>query len=287
MVYGDFMQKFYIGSASDLGVHIDGTSFGPEALFNSTNFQNVKIYKMNHLYGKSKCSKDRCKNFNELYAYLYNLYVNIINLPSQDLVLNVGGDHSVAIASALAANAKKGPLGLIWIDAHTDYHTLSSTTSGNLHGLPCAMINGYGARNLAYFHKGDFISSANTVIVGARSIDQGEYENLSHTKAKVITMEEVFARGIEDVMAEAFAIAGNGTNGVHLSYDLDFLDPNVAPGVSTPVAGGGTFQMYESLLKIMNSYHRAIYSFDLVEFNPLKDIDCRTKELAARILLNF
>lgn len=281
------MQKHFIGAASDLGVHVNGASLGPEILFDSLSFEDIKIFKMNRFFKKSTSQDDRHKNFKELYSYLYNLYANIINIPKNDLVLNIGGDHSVAIASALAANLKKGPLGLIWIDAHTDYHTLASTTSGNLHGLPCAVINGYGAHDLAFFHKAPFISEANTVIVGARSIDEGEYENLAHTKVKVIPMEEVFERGIEDVMKEAFAIASFNTEGVHLSYDLDFLDPSIAPGVSTPVKGGGTMDIYEKLLKLMKLYRNAIYSFDLVEFNPLNDIDNKTKELAERILLNF
>lgn len=277
------MNKHYIGGASDLGVHVNGSAKAPEILLAGKKALTSFIYAKQSIV-KSTDQDDLKKNYAELYTVLSQIYTCILSRPKDEFITLVGGDHSLAIPSALASTKRNGKLGLIWIDAHTDYHTMASTTSGNLHGLPCAAINGYGANDLSKYHDGFYIDSANTVIVGARSIDDGEYVNLDHTKAKVITMDELKNRGVNDVMQEAFAIADNGTNGVHFSYDLDFLDPGLAKGVSTPVLDGGDFKMYEDLLDVLKKYRSVIKSFDLVEYNPLKDLDGVTKQLALRIL---
>ena len=278
------MNKLYIAASCDLGVHIDGTRLGPRELLNEYNSDLVKYFLTDETIKKSKDKSDLHKNYDELYAYLKNLYDYISNLDTDTRVITVGGDHSIAIPTALAANKKYGNLGLIWIDAHTDYHTMDSTTSGNLHGLPCAAINNYGADDLSKYHNGSYISSANTVIVGARSIDEGEYVNLKNTNVTLIPMEEVKRRGIKECLDEAFKIASDNTDGVHVSYDLDFLDPSIAPGVSTPVLNGGDMAMFEIILESLKEHKDLIKAFDLVELNPLNDVNGKTKSLAKRII---
>lgn len=276
------MKINYVGACSDLGVHIDGASKGPRVLFKDRNV-NIKYFDMPNVK-KSLDKRDLKKNFNELYGYLRTLYNHMNTYDKGEFVSLIGGDHSIAIPSALSSVHRNGEIGLIWIDAHTDYHTMASTTSGNLHGLPCACINGFGANDLFDYHLDSFIKSDNTVIIGARSIDDGEYINLAKTNVKIYTMDEVKSRGIPVIMKEAIAIANKNTTGIHLSYDLDFLDPSIAPGVSTDVLNGGSLKDYEDLLISFKKYRDYIISFDLVEYNPLNDVGDMTKKLALRIL---
>lgn len=277
------MKKYYIGAASDLGVHVNGASLAPEILLIDKK-EHASFIKQDKAIIKSLAKEDLAKNYKPLYEVLNNVYHSVLDVDNDSFVSMIGGDHSMAIPSALASTKRNGKLGLIWIDAHTDYHTMTSTVSGNLHGLPCAAINDFGARDLSLYHDGEYIDDENTVIIGARSIDDGEYENLKHTKVRVYTIEEVKERGIKAIFDEAFNIALNGTNGIHLSYDLDFLDPGIAPGVSTPVLNGGTMEMFEEIQEYLIKHRNKIKSFDLVEFNPLNDIDEKTKKLALRIL---
>lgn len=276
-------KYIYVGAASDLGVHIDGSSLGPSKILSDK--ENKLILKQNPDFQKSHDPNDLRKNFNELYNYTNELY-NIINeqYNYDQSVLMIGGDHSNAVPSALASVNKHGNIGLIWFDAHTDYHTLASTTSGNLHGLPCALINGYGDRSLTAFHDGDYIDPSKTVIIGARSIDDGEYINCDATKVRVITIEEVKSRGMKECLEEAFSIALKDTNGVHISYDLDGLDPSLAPAVSTPVENGVNREEFEITNNIFRQHHDDIVSFDLVEFNPLRDVNDLTLKTANQVI---
>ena len=276
------MNKYYVGACSDLGVHIDGAALGPRALFKDRDV-NIKYFDMPTVK-KSLDPQDLKKNFKQLHQYLQDIYEYMNDFQKDDFVSLIGGDHSLAISSGLSSVNRNGNIGLIWIDAHTDYHTMASTTSGNLHGLPCACINGYGDNDLFDFHQGDFIKPQNTVIIGAHSIDDGEYINLDKTKAKVFLIDEVNERGIKEVFTEALSIALNGTDGIHLSYDLDFLDPKIAPGVSTAVENGASMSIYEGLLAEIINNRQKFVSFDLVEYNPLNDIDEMTKKLALRII---
>ena len=273
----------FVGAASDLGVHIDGSSLGPSKIL--ANNENKIILNQDPSFQKSQDETDLRKNFNELYDYTNELY-NIINeqYNYDQSVLMIGGDHSNAVPSALASVNKHGKIGLVWIDAHTDYHTLASTTSGNLHGLPCALINGYGDRSLTSFHDNAYIDPANTVIIGARSIDDGEVINCDATKVHVIKIEEVRERGIEACLKEAFEIALKGTNGVHVSYDIDGLDPTLAPAVSTPVPNGLNIDDFNYINKYFRDHNEDIVSFDLVEFNPTRDVDDKTLKVAHEII---
>ena len=196
----------------------------------------------------------------------------------------IGGDHSAAIASALASAKVNIDVGMIWIDAHTDYNTFESTVTGNIHGLPLAAINGFKNNELRFFHDGKVIQASKTVIIGARSIDDGEKDNVKYSGVTVFTTEDIKEKGIEAIMEEAFKIAGYKTKGIHVSYDLDVIDPDIAPGVSIPEFDGiseeEAMQINEYLVKHIND----IVSFDLVEFNPLRDIDRKTEQIGLNIL---
>ena len=137
---------------------------------------------------------------------------------------------------------------------------------------------------MRYYHDGKIIQPSKTVIIGARSIDEAEKDNVRYSGVTVFSTEDVKEKGIETVMDEAFKIAGYKTKGIHISYDLDVIDPDVAPGVSIPEFDGiseeEAMQINEYLIKHIND----ILSFDLVEFNPLRDIDRKTEQIALNIL---
>ena len=196
----------------------------------------------------------------------------------------IGGDHSVSIASALASAKVNIDVGIIWIDAHTDYNTFKTTVTGNIHGLPLATINGYENHELRYYHDGKIIQPSKTVIIGARSIDEAEKDNVKYSGVTVFTTQDIKEKGVETIMEEAFKIAGYKTKGVHVSYDLDIIDPDVAPGVSIPEFDGisedEAMQINDCIIKHMKD----IVSFDLVEFNPLRDQDRKTEQIAVNIL---
>lgn len=196
-----------------------------------------------------------------------------------------GGDHSIAIASALASIERYKNLGIIWFDAHGDFNTFQTTISGNLHGLPFAVLTGYEKNLLNYFHSGNYYSYQNAVLLGARDIDQPyEFNNLKDAGITIITTEDIKKYGFKKMYQKAFEIASDGTEGIHISYDLDCIDPKLAPGVSIPAINGLNLNEAYGFVEAILQNKEKIKSLDLVEFNPLKDIQQKTEKLASSIL---
>lgn len=277
-----------IGACSDLGVHVDGAKLGPEILEKNLNQKNInKIIniKANNI-NKELDKNNLKKNLNEINIFNQKLYTEVLNsLNNNNFPLTLGGDHSIAIASALASIKKYNNLGIIWFDAHGDFHTFESTISGNIHGLPFAAICNYEKKDLADFHNGNFYNPKNAVLVGGRDIDKpGEINNLKNAGVTIFTTEDIRNLGIDYVYNKAFEIASNGTNGVHVSYDLDVIDPNIAPGVSIPAVDGINLEEAYSFADYMIKNKEKIKSIDLVELNPLRDIENKTEKIAKKIL---
>lgn len=276
------------GAGTDLGVHIDGANLGPVQLMNDLKafYQGESIlFERDKEIIKSRNLSDRRKNEYEVEKFNTQLYKAMVEkIKEEYFPIMIGGDHSAAIASALASAKVNIDVGIIWIDAHTDYNTFETTVTGNLHGLPLAAINGYKNNELRYYHDGKIIQPSRTVIIGARSMDEEEKDNVRYSGVTVFTTQDIKEKGVEAVMDEAFKIAGYKTKGIHVSYDLDVIDPDVAPGVSIPEFDGiseeEAMQINEYLIKNM----KEILSFDLVEFNPLRDIDRKTEQIALNIL---
>ena len=278
-----------IAACSDLGVHINGSNLGPEILINNID-KNIlnKIKKINYdnKYIKELDKDNLKKNLNELNLFNEKLYNEISNsLNNNMLPLTLGGDHSIAIASALASINKYNNLGIIWFDAHGDYHTFKTTVSGNIHGLPFAAITGYEKKLLSEFHNGNYFNFKNAVLLGARDIDKpDELNNLKDAGVTIITTEDIKKYGIEAMYKKAFEIASNGTNGIHISYDLDCIDCDIAPGVSIPVKNGINLDEAYSFVDYIIENREKIKSIDLVEFNPLRDKEKITENIATNIL---
>ena len=282
------MRPIIFGAGTDLGVHIDGAQLGPVQLINdlkSFYTGEVMLFERDKDIIKSRNLSDRRKNEYEIEKFNTVLYKNMVEkIKEEYFPIMIGGDHSAAIPSALASAKVNVDIGIIWIDAHTDYNTFETTVTGNIHGLPLAAITGYKCNELRYYHSGKIIQPSRTVVVGARSIDEKEKDNLRYAGVTVFSTEDIKEKGIEAIMDEAFKIAGYKTKGIHVSYDLDVIDPDVAPGVSIPEFDGineeEAMKINDYLIKHMNE----IVSFDLVEFNPLRDEDRKTEQIALNIL---
>lgn len=278
------MKIDLIEANQDLGVKIDGANEGPPLLTRPFADQ-MAIYTIDKLdIPKEREPKNRQKNLlgvNEFNKKLYDLVDDIKQ--KREFPITIGGDHSIAIASALASLKNEENLGIIWIDAHGDYNTFETTITGNLHGLPLAAINGLCSK-LTTFHNDTFYNHKNTVIVGGRDIDDWEMPNLIKDNIKIFTTDDIHKLGPERVMAEAFKIASEGTNGVHISYDLDVIDPLLAPGVSVPAISGISVVETQKITDEIIKNKDLVKSLDLVEYNPSRDIDDKTKKIALDIL---
>lgn len=282
------MKTILVGAGSDLGVHIDGAHLGPTQLLNDLKdfYKGEKISLIqDETIIKSRNLSDRRKNEYEIDKFNTNLYNSILEKMKQDYFpILIGGDHSVVVASALADAAINENIGIIWIDAHPDYNTFETTITGNIHGLPLAAINGYKNNELRYFHKGKVIQAAKTVVVGARAIDEKEKENIKYSGITVFTTQDIKEQGVEKIMEQAFKIAGERSKSIHISYDLDVIDPEIAPGVSIPEFDGINEEEAMKINEIILKNLDKISSYDLVEFNPLRDINRKTEQIAVNIL---
>jgi len=204
--------------------------------------------------------------------------------------LCLGGDHSMAAGTVAGVaefyRKQNQRIGLIWIDAHTDINTPESSPSGNVHGMPLAALTGLGPPELAnILGFSPKVKPENCVLVGVRDIDQIEKENVHRAGIEVFTMRDIDERGMRTVMEEALRMAGRGTAGYHVSLDMDWVDPEDAPGVGTPVRGGATYREAHLAMEIIADHGRML-SFEIVEVNPVIDEHNQTADLAVELALS-
>ncbi len=196
----------------------------------------------------------------------------------------LGGDHSIAIGSLAGIAKHYTNLGVIWYDAHGDLNTSETSPSGNIHGMPLAASLGIGHEKLTnLFGYAPKIKPENIVIVGARSLDPGERELIREKGIKVYTMHEIDRMGMSAVMEETISYLKERTDGVHLSLDLDGLDPSEAPGVGTPVLGGMTYRESHLAMEML-AESELITSLEVVEVNPILDEKNKTATLAVGLM---
>ena len=203
----------------------------------------------------------------------------------------LGGDHSISLGSASGvANAVQSP-GIIWFDAHTDFNTSETSPSGNIHGMILGALCGYGnpevgdAALVNVAGGGPHIDPRRVVIVGARDIDPGERTLLKASGVHIFTMADIDRLGMDHVTRKAIKLASEGAPGIHVSFDLDGVDPNDAPGVGTPVPGGMTWREAHLAMELVADSGKLL-SLDLVEVNPILDERNRTADLAAQLALS-
>jgi len=283
-----------IGVPIDLGADRRGVDMGPSAMryaglnvrLQGLGWEVEDVGNLDVPIPETREIKDkRLKYLEEIVTVNEQLHLKVAQAIKEGVVpLILGGDHSLGIGS-LAGLASSGlRFGLIWFDTHGDYNSPETTRSGNIHGMPLAVANGIGAKELTSIGgEQKKIREENTVIIGARDLDQQEREMLRFSKITVFTISEIDQRGMKDVVDEGIRLASLGTDGIHVSFDLDVLDPVEAPGVGTPVAGGITYREAHLAMELIADSNLLI-SMDMVEVNPILDNRNKTAELAVGLI---
>ena len=283
-----------IGAPLDLGAGRRGVDMGPSAiryaeleqhLRTSLGVDTVDLGNVEAPVPESTESGDETARFLPQILALCDRVAELVRAACADdrTPVVLGGDHSVALGTLVGMAAVHGPGGVVWLDAHGDLNTPESSPSGNVHGMVLAAALGLGG---SVFERDGWtlpaVEPGRLSLVGVRSLDQGERELLKRLEAKVFTMADVDRVGIERCMREAIAHA-SGAAFLHVSLDLDVVDPDTAPGVGTPVRGGLSYREAHLAMEVVAEAALAD-SFDVVEVNPVLDRENLTAELAVELI---
>jgi arginase len=282
-----------IGVPLDLGADRRGVDMGPAAI----RYAGVadRLERMGfHIKDIGDIPVNRPQTFTETENHKYldqvvDANTRLAEAVSKEMAegrfpLVLGGDHSIALGTIAGVAKHVKNLGVIWFDAHGDLNTGETSPSGNIHGMPLAASLGIGHERL--LNIGGFspkIKPENAVIIGARDLDPGERELIKRLGIKVYTMHEIDKLGMARVMEEAIEHVRKGTDGVHLSLDLDGLDPHDAPGVGTPVIGGITYREGHLALEMLADAD-ILVSAEFVEVNPILDRENMTARVAVALM---
>lgn len=289
-----------LGAPLDLGAGRRGVDMGPSALrVANLNARLVSLgYKVEDL-GNVYAGQQESSKIGAAHArYLKPIAATCVELAHKveraagqgKFPLVLGGDHSVAVGtvSGMARHyqKKKQKLGVVWLDAHTDMNTPDSSPSGNVHGMPLACLVGHGPRALTHIYGyAPKVDPKNVVLVGIRDVDLTERPIVKQSGVRVFTMRDIDERGLRSVMEEAVLVASNGTAGIHLSLDMDGVDPDEAPGVGTPVRGGFSYREAHLAMEILSD-SRLVRSMEVVEVNPVLDTANRTALLGVELVMS-
>ncbi len=288
-----------IGAPTDIGAGSRGTSMGPEALRVAGIAQAIEQFGMavqdrGNLPGPGNPWQPAVNGFRHLdevvqWSHLVHAAVHA-ELVAGHVPVLLGGDHSLAIGSisAVARHCREAgrSLRVLWFDAHADFNTAALTPSGNLHGMPVACLCGQGPQALVEMGgnsaTGPALNPADLRLIGIRSVDQGEKELVHTMGIEVFDMRAIDEMGMRLVMDQALAQMDANTH-LHVSLDVDFLDPDIAPGVGTPVRGGPTYREAQLCMEMIAD-SGCLSSLDIVELNPAFDIRNRTADLAVDLV---
>jgi len=207
------------------------------------------------------------------------------SLTNGQFPLVLGGDHSVAIGS-MAGSARDASIGVVWFDAHGDFNTPSTSPSGNVHGMPLAAALGLDEFADLEWANAAGLDAENVALVGLRDVDVSERKAIRESDVTAFTMSDIDERGLTSVVEDALDVAAKGVEGVHVSLDLDWLDPHEAPGVGTPVRGGVTYREAHAAMELLadrDERYDILRSMELVEVNPILDERNQTAEMAAEL----
>ena len=286
-----------IGVPLDLGGNRRGVDMGPSALriaglhekLEALGYTVVERGDIAAPIPEVKSSGDPHKRYiREIARVCQKLYETSLNtLEKGGIPIVLGGDHSLAAGSVGApaefAHRQTKPLGLLWVDAHGDMNTPATSPSGNVHGMPLAALLGSEPAELSRI--GGFapkVVPEKTVLIGIRNLDDVEKKAVRDSRVHVFTMKDIDRQGIASVMEQALAIAGSGTAGIHVSFDLDVCDPAIAAGVGTPVKGGLDYREAHVVMEMI-AESAMLTSLDLVEVNPILDVQNQTAVLGAEL----
>ncbi|XXM71600.1 arginase [Lysinibacillus sphaericus] len=284
-----------IGVPMDLGQMRRGVDMGPSAIryagvverlenlgYEIKDLGDIEIGQAERVHNNPDTNLRNLKAVAEAGGKLASTVDEVIS--SGDFPLIFGGDHSIAIGTLAGVSKHYENLGVIWYDAHGDLNTGDTSPSGNIHGMPLAVSLGIGHEDLTGIGgSAPKIKPENIVIIGARSLDEGERELIKEKGIKVYTMHEVDRMGMAKVMDDAISYLKARTDGVHLSLDLDGLDPSDAPGVGTPVLGGISYRESHLAMEMLEEA-KIITSAEFVEVNPILDEKNKTATVAVALM---
>lgn len=288
-----------IGAPTAFGQRKLGVNFGPDALRYAGLIERIKkighevIDKGNVVspeinMEKYKSEQKGLRNLEEVITFSNSLYEKVSETKKRGhFPLILGGDHSLSIGSIAGISEHYENLGVIWYDAHGDLNTLDSSPSGNIHGMPLRALIGEGDESLinigGYKNK---VKPENIVLIGMRDLDEGEKEYIKEVGIRTYTMADIDRLGMSTVISETIDYLKDKTDGVHLSLDVDALDPVETPGTGTTVPGGVTYRESHLAMEMLHESN-LIVSADLVEVNPLID-DCnKTAHQAIGLMGSF
>ncbi|HZK34797.1 MAG TPA: arginase [Bacillota bacterium] len=292
------MKVDIIGVPIDLGANRRGVDMGPSAIryaglrnklldmgFDYRDRGNIPVDVIEFEEPQSTRARhiDQINVVNEALAKQVNT-----SLTDGAFPIVLGGDHSIAVGTVFGVQSVLKNVGILWIDAHTDFNTLETTITGNVHGMPLAALTGVGALEMAPFKTDDmpFVDPEKVVIIGARDIDPKEAQLIKKSGITVFTITDIDMYGMRGVIEKALKIVTKGTVGYHVSFDMDVLNPSEAPGVGTPIYGGITYREAHLAAEIISN-NNGIRSLELVEVNPMMDNRNQTAEMAVSLICSM
>ncbi len=289
-----------IGAPLDLGAGRRGVDMGPSAVRIAGLGERIAalgievvdrgdvLTPLAETRRRGQRTKRYIRDISRVCERLYDRTLASLDAGATPLVL--GGDHSLAVGSVAAVSAHAAQqgktIGLLWVDAHADMNTPSTTLSGNVHGMPLAAILGPEPSELSQIGpESPKVDPSRTVLLGVRDLDSAEKDRVLESGVHVFTMKEIDQAGLAAVAARAVSIASRGTSGIHVSFDLDVCDPSIAPGVGTPVKGGLNYREAHTVMEVISD-SGALLSLDVVEANPILDTRNMTAQLGVELVLS-
>lgn len=288
-----------IGAPTAFGQRKLGVNFGPDALRYAGLIERIEdigheVIDKGNVQSpvldmkKYKSEQKGLRNLEEVIAFSNNLYESVNETVEKGhFPLILGGDHSLSIGSIAGISIHYENLGVIWYDAHGDLNTLESSPSGNIHGMPLRALIGEGDEALTniggYKNK---VKPENVVLIGMRDLDEGEKKYIKEAGILTYTMADIDRLGMGQVISETIEYLKDKTDGIHLSLDVDALDPVETPGTGTIVPGGATYRESHLAMEMLHE-SKLIVSADLVEVNPLIDEYNKTARLAIGLMGSF
>jgi len=282
-----------VGVPIDLGADRRGIDMGPDALRNDGLVQKIaelgiEVEDAGNVYvprwSMAPPENPRLKHYEDVLCACRKVR-DFASGAIRDgyFPLVIGGDHSIAMGTTAALSQHYRKIGVVWIDAHGDFNTEDTTVTGNIHGMSFATACGRGTASLVGQMGRTHVSEANSVLIGARDLDPRERETLKQSGVTVFTMREIDEQGMYKVMKKALKIACDGTDALHVSFDLDVMDPLDAPGVGTPVQGGITYREAHLAMEMISECGK-LKSMEVVELNPILDRYNNTGKLAIGLI---
>lgn len=282
------------GVPLDLGADRRGIDMGPDALRNDGLVEalaklGIEVQDMGNIRlpprPLNKKADAKLKNYDEVIAACRKVRDFVgESIADGYFPLVIGGDHSIAMGTTAALSMHYKKVGIIWIDAHGDFNTEETTITGNIHGMSFATACGRGTKNLVgQMGIPTKVIEENCVLIGARDLDPLERELLKKSGVTVFTMRDIDEQGMHKIMNKALKIACEETDALHVSFDLDVMDPADAPGVGTPVQGGITYREAHLAMEMISEC-KYFKSLEVVELNPILDRMNVTGKLAIGLI---